>query len=241
MAVSEFSACIDRLSRTRRERKRYHMSAPVTSADAGSFGDAIAAAHRAIEIEIATLQRQIEPLNAVLPQLLELIVGMRGRLIMTGIGKSGHIASKMAATFASTGTPSFFVHSTEALHGDAGMVREGDVVIAISNSGKTAEVVRFVQVLNHRNIPVVAITRDESSPLAQGAKITIRLAMETEADPLNLAPTASTTATLAVGDALAAALMTHSGFTSDDFALHHVGGSLGQALDAADLVPGSKA
>lgn len=212
-----------------------------TETTAQSFDQAIASAKRAMDIEIATLQRQTKSLEAVLPQLLELILGMKGRLIMTGLGKSGHIAGKMAATFASTGTPSFFVHSTEALHGDAGMVTDDDVVIAISNSGKTAEVVRFMQVLNHRNIPVVAITRNEDSPLAKGAQITIKLAVDTEADPLDVAPTASTTATLAIGDALAAALMTYRGFTKDDFARHHVGGSLGQALDADALIPGSKA
>ena len=205
------------------------------------WGDAIQAAQRAMNIEIETLQHQIAPLTAVLPELLELLSGMRGRLIVSGLGKSGHIGAKMAATFASTGTPSFFVHSTEALHGDAGMVTSDDVVMAISHSGKTAEVLRFVQVLNHRNIPVIAVTGKTDSPLAKAARITIPLAVDIEADPLNLAPTASTTATLAVGDALAAALMQHRGFTKDDFALHHVGGSLGQALDANDIVPGSNA
>lgn len=200
--------------------------------------DAIAAeaALKLFETEIATLQRQVQPTIKALPAIIEIIEKNRGRLIISGLGKSGHVGKKMAATLASTGTASFFIHSTEALHGDAGMVRSGDVVILISNSGSTAEVVRFGQVLKHQNIPVVAITKNADSPLGKLAEVVIELAIDEEGDHLNLAPMSSTTATLVVGDALASAFMAIHNFTKDEFAVFHVGGSLGNALGADSLV-----
>lgn len=205
------------------------------------IAEGVAAARAALACEIDTLNRQIEPLVAVLPAVFELLAANPGRLVISGLGKSGHIGVKMAATLASTGTPSFFVHSTEALHGDAGMVAEGDVVMLISNSGRTAEVLRFAEVLGHRGIAMIAVTKDADSPLARAANVVVPLAVDREADPLDLAPTASTTATLAVGDALAIALMKARHFTKEQFAVFHVGGSLGSALDADSIVEGSKA
>ena len=212
-------------------------SAASTSPPSGVV-EALDAARAALICEIDTLNRQIEPLLAALPATLELLAANPGRLVISGIGKSGHIGAKIAATLASTGTLSFFVHSTEALHGDAGMVAPGDVVLLISNSGRTAEVLRFADVLKHRGIAMIAVTKDPSSPLARAADVVIPLAVEREADPLDLAPTASTTATVAIGDALAAALMQLRHFSREQFAVFHVSGSLGSALDADQLVAG---
>ena len=203
------------------------------------IAEGVAAARQALTCEIDTLTRQVEPLLSVLPDIFQLLAANPGRLVISGLGKSGHIGAKMAATLASTGTPSFFVHSTEALHGDAGMVAPGDVVMLISNSGRTAEVLRFAEVLTHRGIAIIAVTKDPASPLGRAADVVIPLAVEREADPLDLAPTASTTATLAVGDALAAALMQARHFTKEQFAVFHVGGSLGNALDAESIVDGA--
>lgn len=200
--------------------------------------EGVAAARKALACEIETLNRQVEPLVSALPAIFRLLAANPGRLVVSGLGKSGHIGVKIAATLASTGTPSFFVHSTEALHGDAGMVSPGDVVMLISNSGRTAEVLRFAEVLAHRGIATIAVTKDPGSPLARSANVVIPLAVDREADPLDLAPTASTTATLAVGDALAAALMQARHFTKEQYAVFHVGGSLGQALGAGSIVEG---
>jgi len=200
------------------------------------IAEGVAAARAALACEIDTLSRQVEPLIAVLPDIFRLLAANPGRLIISGLGKSGHIGAKIAATLASTGTPSFFVHSGEALHGDAGMVSTGDVVMLISNSGKTAEVLRFAEVLAHRGIAIIAVTKDPESPLAHAADVLVPLTVDREADPLDLAPTASTTATLAVGDALAVALMQARHFTREQYAVFHVGGSLGQALNADSLV-----
>lgn len=200
------------------------------------IAEGVTAARDALTCEIDTLNRQIDPLLDVLPSIFRLLAANPGRLVISGLGKSGHIGAKIAATLASTGTPSFFVHSTEALHGDAGMVSVGDVVMLISNSGRTAEVLRFAEVLAHRGIAMIAVTKDAGSPLAEVADVVIPLAVDREADPLDLAPTASTTATLAVGDALAAALMQARHFTREQYAVFHVGGSLGKSLDADSIV-----
>jgi len=198
----------------------------------GIFQQALVAGRETLEHEARTILLQIEATAQSFPQVVDLVAGLRGRFVISGLGKSGHIGRKIAATLASTGTPSFFIHSTEALHGDAGMVGPEDAVMLISSSGETAEVCRFAEVLRFRGIPIVGVTRRADSTLAKGSTVTLVLDVEREADPLDLAPTASTTATLAIGDALAAALMTLRGFTAEDFALHHVGGSLGEALDA---------
>ena len=196
------------------------------------------AANTTFITEIAMLQRQIDPLISAMPKLFEILASNQGRLIISGIGKSGHIGKKIAATLSSTGTPSFFIHSTEALHGDAGMVMQGDVVILISNSGNTAEVVRFAEVLKHLRIPIISITSSAESKLSKSSDVVIKLAMAKEGDPLNVAPMASTTATLVIGDAIASALMVLRSFTKDEFAVFHVSGSLGASLGADDIEKG---
>lgn len=159
-----------------------------------------------------------------------LILGCTGRVVVSGIGKSGHIGCKIAATLASTGTPAFFVHAGEASHGDLGMVTSEDVVIALSNSGATAELLNIVPLIKRSGARLVAITGNPGSELARLADVHLNAAVDREACPLNLAPTASTTAMLALGDALAVALLEARGFGPDDFALSHPGGALGRAL-----------
>ena len=163
-----------------------------------------------------------------------------GRVVVTGMGKSGHVAGKIAATLASTGTPAFFLHPAEANHGDIGMIAAGDVVVALSYSGETAEVLGIVPYLRRLSIPLVALTGSDTSSLARLATVHLDISVAEEACPLNLAPTASTTATLAMGDALAVALLRMRGFTEEDFARSHPGGSLGRRLltRVADVMHG---
>jgi arabinose-5-phosphate isomerase len=158
------------------------------------------------------------------------ILGTRGRVVVTGMGKSGHIARKIASTLASTGTPAFFMHPGEASHGDLGMITQDDVVVAISYSGESDEILKVLPIIKRRGAKVIAITGRAQSTLAKEADVHLDANVEKEACPLNLAPTASTTATLALGDALAVALLDARGFKSDDFAMHHPGGSLGRRL-----------
>ena len=153
-----------------------------------------------------------------------------GRVVCTGMGKSGIVMQKIAATLASTGTPSFFLHPAEAIHGDLGMIVEGDIVLAASYSGTTEELLRLVEILKRLGVPLIAMTGNSNSPIARGAEIHLPVAIDKEACPLNLAPTASTTATLALGDALAMALLEARGFTPEDFARFHPGGRLGKQL-----------
>lgn len=161
---------------------------------------------------------------------VELIYNCKGRFIITGVGKSGHIGAKIAATLASTGTPSFFVNPLDAFHGDLGMFTSDDVVMAISNSGNTDELLRFIPLLLERNIPIIGMSGNPKSLLAQYSTCHLNIKVKREADPLNLAPTSSTTATLAMGDALACALIEVRHFRPEDFALFHPGGSLGKRL-----------
>lgn len=191
---------------------------------------ALRSALDALSIEAAALLRTRDLVRDALPAAIELLAKAKGRVIVSGLGKSGHVGAKIAATLASTGTPAQFVHATEALHGDSGMAVPGDVAILISNSGRTTEVCHFARMLKDRGVPVIAMTGPADSPLAQSADVFLSIDVEREADPLNLAPTASTTSTLALGDALAAALMTLRGFRPEDFAVHHPGGSLGDLL-----------
>jgi arabinose-5-phosphate isomerase len=156
--------------------------------------------------------------------------GCTGRVIATGIGKSGHIANKIASTLASTGTPAFFLHPAEASHGDLGMVTGTDVVLALSHSGQTAEILRILPLIKRRGAGLVAITGDTASPLAQQADAHLHIDVDREACPLNLAPTASTTAALAMGDAIAVTLLDARGFDAEQFALSHPGGALGRRL-----------
>lgn len=169
-------------------------------------------------------------IGAEFEQAVELIYHCRGKFIVTGVGKSGHIGSKIAATLASTGTPSFFVNPLDAYHGDLGMIQEGDVVLAISYSGMTDELLRFLPLLKRRGIPIIGMSSNARSPLARLSECHLNIAVQHEADPLNLAPTSSTTATLAMGDALACALIERRGFQASDFAQYHPGGSLGKRL-----------
>lgn len=163
-------------------------------------------------------------------KLLYEAVENKGRVVVTGMGKSGHIGGKIASTLASTGTPAFFMHPGEASHGDLGMITAGDVVIAISNSGESIEILNILPQLKRRGTTIIAITGRPTSTLAQAATVHLDAAVEKEACPLNLAPTASTTATLALGDALAVTLLDARGFGEEDFAMHHPGGSLGRRL-----------
>ena len=160
----------------------------------------------------------------------EIILQCQGRLVITGMGKSGHIGRKMAATFASTGTPSFFMHPGEAGHGDLGMLVKGDVLIAISNSGKSDEIMMLMPLIKHLQVPLITISGDDKGPMPQNADVALTLGNIKEACPLGLAPTSSTTATLVLGDALAVALLDARGFTADDFAMSHPAGALGKRL-----------
>ncbi len=163
-------------------------------------------------------------------KLLFEVTENKGRVVVTGMGKSGHIGGKIASTLASTGTPAFFMHPGEASHGDLGMITKDDVVIAISNSGESDEILKILPQLKRRGTPVIAITGRPNSTLALAAAVHLDAAVEKEACPLNLAPTASTTATLALGDALAVTLLDARGFGEEDYAMHHPGGSLGRRL-----------
>lgn len=160
----------------------------------------------------------------------ETLLQCSGRVVVTGMGKSGHIGRKMAATFASTGTPSFFMHPGEAGHGDLGMLVRGDVLIAISNSGKSDEIMMLMPLIKHLGVPLITISRDNKGPMPQNADVALTLGLADEACPLGLAPTSSTTATLVLGDALAVALLEARGFTADDFARSHPAGALGKRL-----------
>ena len=183
-----------------------------------------------LRIEAQAVQQLEQYLDQHFERACQLILDASGKVIVSGIGKSGHIANKIAATLASTGTPAFFVHPGEASHGDLGMLSAGDIMIAISNSGETAEVLTIVPVIKRLGIPLIAMTGKPASTLAQLADVHICVAVTQEACPLGLAPTASTTATLAMGDAIAIAVLDARGFSADDFALSHPGGSLGRKL-----------
>lgn len=190
----------------------------------------IAAGLRTVKIEtdaVAALQQRIDQ-NFLCA--CELMLACKGRVIVSGMGKSGHIGKKIAATLASTGTPAFFVHPGEASHGDLGMITEQDVVIAISSSGGSAEVITLLPLLKRLGTPLIAMTGNNESPLAQAADTHLDISVISEACPLGLAPTSSTTVTLVMGDALAVALLEARGFTAEDFAFSHPGGTLGRKL-----------
>lgn len=191
---------------------------------------AVAAGVAAMRIEADAVAAAAARVAPELADAVRLIRASQGRVLVSGLGKSGHIGAKIAATLSSTGTPSQFVHSSEALHGDSGMATGADVAILISHSGETAEVNQFARMLRGWGVPRIAMTRDPASTLAQLCDVHLGIRVEREADPLGLAPTSSATVTLAIGDALAAALMTLSGFTPQEFAERHPGGSLGTQL-----------
>lgn len=185
---------------------------------------------RTIEIEKNAVAELLQRIDADFDVACELILACKGRVVVTGMGKSGHIARKIAATLASTGTPAMYVHPAEASHGDIGMITEVDVVLAISNSGATQEITSLLPVLKRKNIPLISLTGDPDSELATVANANLNASVAEEACPLGLAPTASTTAALVFGDALAMALLEARGFTRDDFAISHPGGKLGRRL-----------
>ncbi len=193
--------------------------------------DAIARSARTVIATEAAAIRALEPrVNGDFVQACRLILGCQGRLVVSGMGKSGHIGRKIAATLASTGTPAFFVHPGEASHGDLGMILPQDVVLALSNSGETDELLFILPVIKRQGIPLIAITGNPRSSLAGQADVHLDASVSSEACPLGLAPTASTTAALVIGDALAIALLEARGFTADDFARSHPAGSLGRRL-----------
>lgn len=192
--------------------------------------DYIAIACKTLEIESQALLDTLKTIGDELPRCVDIILQCRGKLIVTGVGKSGLIGAKMAATFASTGTPSFFLHPTEALHGDLGMMSEGDVVIAISYSGESPELNAILPHIKRFNIPLIGMTRSSSSTLGTFSDEIINISVAVEACPLNIAPTSSTTVTLAMGDALAVCLMNARNFKKEDFASFHPGGALGKQL-----------
>ena len=192
--------------------------------------DAVAAALDVFSVEMGGLETVKSKLGQPFADAVAMLAACTGRVVVTGLGKSGLVGRKIAATFSSTGTPSFFLHSVEGAHGDLGAIRVGDVVIAISYSGKTAEVAALIPALRSLGAGIVAMTGDPSSPLAKMADVHLDVAIPREACPMNVVPTASTTATLVMGDALAVALMHAKAFTVDDFKRFHPGGSLGQRL-----------
>jgi arabinose-5-phosphate isomerase len=207
-----------------------------TAACAGPDTDRAVAA-RVLRIEADALKALAGALDETFSRALDLLAGVEGRVVVTGMGKSGHVARKIAATLASTGTPAFFVHPGEASHGDLGMITRKDAVIALSNSGDTAELADIVAYSRRFLIPLIGVTRRRRSTLAEQADIALVLPQSPEACPLGLAPTTSTTMMLALGDAIAVALLARRGFSAEDFQTFHPGGSLGrQLLRVADIM-----
>jgi arabinose-5-phosphate isomerase len=190
----------------------------------------IARGRRVLATEAAAVAALVDRLGEDFARACELLLACEGRVVVTGMGKSGHVGNKIAATLASTGTPSFFLHPAEASHGDIGMITARDAVIALSNSGETEELLTILPLLKRLDVPLIALTGNEASTLARYATVTLDVSVPEEACPLNLAPTASTTAALAMGDALAVAVLEARGFTEEDFARSHPGGSLGRRL-----------
>jgi len=190
----------------------------------------IETAKRVLQIEADAVLALQSRLDGDFTQAVEMILSCQGKVVVTGMGKSGLICQKIAATMASTGTPTFFLHPAEGIHGDLGMLAKGDVVIAISNSGETEEVCRILPVIKRMGLPLVSMSGNPKSTLAIAGDVHLDISVAEEACPLGLAPTASTTATLAMGDALAVALLEQRGFQAEDFALFHPGGALGKRL-----------
>jgi len=184
-----------------------------------------------LKMEGEAILNSIDAMGDEINKAVELIMATKGKVIITGVGKSGHVGEKIAATMSSTGTPSFFVHSTEGVHGDLGMIEKDDTVIMISNSGETKEVLNLLPSLKKIGSKLISITKNHNSSLAKACDVSIAYKYEKEADSLGLAPSVSSTLTLAVGDALALTLSRKKGFTSDNFHLYHPGGSLGKMLE----------
>lgn len=202
-------------------------TSPLPAAEADKLKALAAAVLQTEAAAVLALQAQI---NAAFVSACQYMLACRGRVVVTGMGKSGHIGGKIAATLASTGTPAFYVHPGEASHGDLGMITRGDVVLALSNSGETSEIITILPLIKRLGVPLIGMTGRPASTLAREADVHLDVGVAQEACPLGLAPTASTTAALAMGDALAVALLETRNFTAKDFALSHPGGSLGRRL-----------
>jgi arabinose-5-phosphate isomerase len=192
--------------------------------------DLVQSAQRTIRLEIEAVEGLLAHIDVEFVQACEMILASKGRVVVVGMGKSGHIGRKIASTLASTGTTSFFVHPAEASHGDMGMITADDIILAISNSGSTAEIVTLLPLIKRLGIQMISLTGNPESTLARAADISLNVHVIHEACPLNLAPTSSTTAALVMGDALAVALLEARGFTAEDFAFSHPGGALGRRL-----------
>jgi arabinose-5-phosphate isomerase len=198
--------------------------------DAADSKRLIEMGREALQIEARAVAALVDRLGDDFAMACRMLLACRGRVVVSGMGKSGHVGGKIAATLASTGTPAFFLHPAEASHGDLGMVAKGDIVLAISYSGETAELLTILPLFKRMEAPLIAMTGNPLSTLARESEVHLDISVPAEACPLNLAPTASTTATLAMGDALAVALLKHRGFTEEDFARSHPGGTLGRRL-----------
>jgi arabinose-5-phosphate isomerase len=190
----------------------------------------IKSAQRTIRLELEAIEELLPRIDSNFIRACELILASKGRVVVVGMGKSGHIGNKIAATLASTGTTAFFVHPAEASHGDMGMITRDDVVLALSNSGSTAEIITLLPLIKRLGSTLISMTGNPDSPLAKAAEVNLDARVSQEACPLNLAPTSSTTASLVLGDALAIALLEARGFTAEDFAFSHPGGALGRRL-----------
>ncbi|NIQ93258.1 MAG: KpsF/GutQ family sugar-phosphate isomerase, partial [Desulfuromonadales bacterium] len=194
------------------------------------MSDILEKAKHVLQAEAEAVLALIDRVDDQFAKALDMILACEGRVVVTGMGKSGLICQKIAATMASTGTPAFFLHPAEGIHGDLGMLMKGDVVIAVSNSGETEEITRILPVIKRMGLPLIAMSGNVGSTLSRAGDAKLDISVKEEACPLNLAPTSSTTATLAMGDALAVALLLQRGFKEEEFALYHPGGSLGRKL-----------
>jgi len=194
----------------------------------------LARARRVLAVEAEALAAVRDRLDGAVERALDVLLACRGKVVVTGVGKSGIVGRKIAATFASTGTPAFFLHASEASHGDLGMLGRGDVLVALSQSGESEELLRLLPIVRRLAVPLVALTGGADSRLARAADVVLDTSVPAEACPLGLAPTSSTTVTMALGDALAVALLEERGFTAEDFALLHPAGALGRRLTRVD-------
>lgn len=205
-------------------------SSGYTISDMSQSSDLIQSAQRTIRLELEAVEGLLAHIDADFVRACEMILASKGRVVVVGMGKSGHVGNKIAATLASTGTTSFFVHPAEASHGDMGMITRDDIILALSNSGTTNEIVTLLPLIKRLGIQMISITGNPESTLAKAAEVNLNVHVAQEACPLNLAPTSSTTAALVMGDALAVALLDARGFTAEDFAFSHPGGALGRRL-----------
>ncbi|HKE61109.1 MAG TPA: KpsF/GutQ family sugar-phosphate isomerase [Nitrospira sp.] len=214
----------------RRSKSKKLKTQDASRPPAKSSGSSLAEGKRVLAIEARAVQALIDRLDEQFNKAVDLLFQCKGKVVVSGMGKSGLVGQKIAATMASTGTPAFFLHPAEGIHGDLGMVGRKDVVIAISNSGETQEILQLLPYVERMGIPVVSMTGRMTSTLAKHSDVTLDVSVSEEACPMGLAPTASTTATLAMGDALAVAMLQKRGFKQEDFAQFHPGGTLGRRL-----------